>query len=149
VPGRFQAVTNGEELKRSVMEAGRALGLQTEDEVKVGRRIWGARRFIDVVLTNASGLKLGLECKYQGTGGSAEEKIPATIEDIKAWPIRGLVVFDGPGFSPNMMGFLISTGMAIEFADLEDWLRLYFSIAPIEVPAEPALDLGAESGGRP
>jgi hypothetical protein len=133
------AVTNGEELKRAVASAARALGLKTEEEVKVGRRIWGARRFIDVVLTHPrTGLKLGIECKYQSSGGSAEEKIPATLEDIKAWPIRGLVVFDGPGFSVNMNGYLVSTGSAVEHADLSDWLRLYFSI---EVEPDPALDL--------
>jgi hypothetical protein len=143
LPGRSQAVTNGEELKRAVVDAARALALHTEEEVKVGRRIWGAKRFIDVVVTQArTGVKIGLECKYQGTGGSAEEKIPATIEDIKAWPIRGLVVFDGPGFSPNMTGYLISTGMAVEFEDVSDWLSLYFSI---ERPSDPVLDLGGHA----
>jgi hypothetical protein len=134
-------------LKRAAIDVAVSLGLKTEDEVKVGRRIWGARRFIDVVVTHrTTGLKLGIECKYQGTGGSAEEKIPATIEDIKAWPIRGLVVFDGPGFSVNMNGYLISTGMAVEFADLEDWLRLYFSIEPAALVEEPALELDSGSG---
>jgi hypothetical protein len=134
-------------LKRAAIDVAVSLGLKTEDEVKVGRRIWGARRFIDVVVTHrTTGLKLGIECKYQGTGGSAEEKIPATIEDIKAWPIRGLVVFDGPGFSVNMNGYLISTGMAVEFADLEDWLRLYFSIETAALVEEPALELDSGSG---
>jgi hypothetical protein len=134
-------------LKRAAIDVAVSLGLKTEDEVKVGRRIWGARRFIDVVVTHrTTGLKLGIECKYQGTGGSAEEKIPATIEDIKAWPIRGLVVFDGPGFSVNMNGYLISTGMAVEFADLEDWLRLYFSIETVALVEEPALELDSGPG---
>ena len=71
---------------------------------------------------------LGLECKFQSVGGSAEEKIPATIKDIEAWPIPGLVVFAGPGFSENMRAFLISTGKAVEFEELEPWLRLYFGL---------------------
>ncbi len=69
---------------------------------------------------------LGVECKYQGTAGSAEEKIPATIHDIEYWPIPGIVVIDGPGFSENMKGFLMATGKAVWLDDLEDWLRLYF-----------------------
>lgn len=140
--GGSQAVLNGEELKRAVVKIAGTLGLKAEEEVKVGRRVWGAKRFIDVVVTHkTTGLKLGIECKFQSTGGSAEEKIPATLEDIKAWPIRGLVAFDGPGFSPNMSAYLISTGMAVEHEDLEDWLRLYFSIEPaVEIP-EPVLDL--------
>jgi hypothetical protein len=31
---------------------------------------------------------LGVECKYQGTQGTAEEKIAGAIEDIRAWPIQ-------------------------------------------------------------
>jgi hypothetical protein len=72
-----------------------------------------------------------VECKYQGTQGSAEEKIPSTIQDLAAWPIPGLVVFSGDGFSPNMRSFLISTGKAVEFEDLEEWLVLYFGLTGI------------------
>ncbi len=132
MPGTSQAVTNGQELQKAVMATAAALGLGVAAEVKVGRRIWGAQRYIDVVVTEPSAFggkrKLGLECKYQGTAGTAEEKIPATLSDIKAWPIRGLVVFAGPGFSHNMRGYLISTGAAVEFDDLADWLKLYFSV---------------------
>jgi hypothetical protein len=56
------------------------------------------------------------------------------------------VVFDGPGFSVNMNGYLISTGMAVEFADLEDWLRLYFSIETVALVEEPALELDSGPG---
>ena len=73
-------------------------------------------------------VSLGLECKYQGSKGSAEEKIPATIEDIKAWPIRGMVVYSGEGFSSNMQSYLLSTGMAVELRDLKTWLELYFGL---------------------
>lgn len=71
---------------------------------------------------------LGIECKYQGQPGSAEEKIAATIRDIEHWPIPGIVVIDGPGFSRNMESYLVSTGKVVRFEDLEDWLRLYFGL---------------------
>ena len=61
-----------------------------------------------------------------GVGGTAEEKIPATIQNIAAWPIPGLVVFAGGGFSDNMRSYLHSTGKAVAFEDLESWLRLFF-----------------------
>lgn len=129
MPGRATAVTNGEELKRLVVECARSIGLESQVEVKVGRRIWGAVRRIDVVLTNSlTRLKLGVECKYQGVLGTAEEKIPAILQDIKAWPIRGIVCVSGPGFSPNMRGYLVSTGLVVDFEDLEDWVRLYFGL---------------------
>ena len=73
-------------------------------------------------------VSLGIECKYQGGKGSAEEKIPATLEDIKAWPIKGIVVYSGDGFSENMRSYLISTGMAVEMDDLTKWLELYFGL---------------------
>ena len=61
--------------------------------------------------------------------GSAEEKIPATIKDIEVWPIPGLVVFAGEGFTENMKSFLISTGKAVEFDELRPWLCLFFGLS--------------------
>jgi len=127
--GKALAVKNGEELKHAVAAIGRDLGLVVDLEVQVGRRIWGAKRRIDVVLKHAeTRVSLGVECKYQGVSGSAEEKIPATLEDIRAWPIRGIVVYSGLGFSPNMQAYLMSTGMAVELVDVPTWLELYFGL---------------------
>jgi hypothetical protein len=127
--GKGTAVKSGNELKRIVAEIGESLGLDAKLEVKVGRRIWGAVRHIDVVLTDPmTRQRIGLECKYQERTGTTEEKIQATLEDIRAWPIKGLVVIAGSGFSQNMRGYLISTGNVVDIADLSDWLRLYFGL---------------------
>ncbi len=127
--GRGTAVSNGNELKFAVVKIGESLGLLAATEVRVGRRIWGAVRNIDVVLTDPkTRQRIGIECKYQSSKGTAEEKIQATLEDIKAWPIRGLVVIEGSGFTQNMRGYLISTGLVVDFADLKDWLQLYFGL---------------------
>ena len=129
VPGKAYAVTTGQGLVERVTELAGRLGLEYQEQVKVGRRLWGAVRNIDVVLTHPeSRLRLGVECKFQGTTGTAEEKIPAIVGDIDAWPIRGIVVISGKGFSPNMRYFLISSGKAVDVEDLEDWLRLYFGL---------------------
>jgi hypothetical protein len=129
MPGLARAVQSGQDLERAVAELGQSLGLELRQQVRVGRRLWGAERRIDVILTHREARRsLGLECKYQGTSGSAEEKIPATISDIAAWPIPGLVVFAGDGFSPNMRQYLLSTGKAVELEDLESWLLLYFGL---------------------
>ena len=133
--GRAIAVANGDELVQAVIEMGRALGLEAMEQVRVARRIWGAVRKIDVVLTHPQTRKtLGLECKYQGTLGTAEEKIPATIKDIEAWPIPGLVVFAGEGFTENMRSFLIATGKAVEFHELKPWLCLFFGLPLEQIP---------------
>jgi hypothetical protein len=129
MPGKAKAVASGADLEARVAQIGAALGLAVEHQVEVGRRVWGARRKIDVVLKHReTRVSLGIECKYQGGPGSAEEKIPATIEDIKAWPIRGIVVYAGDGFSDNLKSYLLSTGKAVEVDDLPKWLELYFGL---------------------
>lgn len=127
--GKAKAVHSGAALRDQVAALGESLGLEAETEVTVGRRVWGAKRRIDVVLRHRETRKsLGVECKYQGTKGTAEEKIAGTIEDIGAWPIRGIVVFSGDGFSSNMRAYLVSTGVAVEFPDAKKWLELYFGL---------------------
>jgi hypothetical protein len=105
------------------------LKLEVKRGVVAGRRLWGAKRTIDLVIRDPRASRtLGIECKFQNVAGSAEEKIPATIEDIKAWPIPGLVVFAGEGFTENMRSYLVSSGRAVELPDLEGWLRLFFTL---------------------
>ena len=49
--GRALAVANGDQLARAVAALGGDLGLDATEQVRVARRIWGAERYIDVVLT--------------------------------------------------------------------------------------------------
>lgn len=127
MPPKAQGPSSGKDLEDAVAVLAATLGLDVRRQAKVGRRLWGAERRIDLILTDRTTRKsLGIECKYQGGAGTAEEKIPATIADIAAWPIPGLLVFDGKGFSNNMRSYLISTGKAVEFQDLQAWLELYF-----------------------
>lgn len=129
MPGKGTAPKSGDELENKVVELVRDLGLEVKTQVTAARRLWGAKRRIDVVVTQEkTGKNLGIECKYQAGSGSAEEKIPATVKDIESWPIPGIVVIDGEGFSLNMQGYLMSTGKVVWFDDLEDWLRLYFAL---------------------
>jgi hypothetical protein len=127
--GKAKAVHSGAHLRDQVAALAQSLGLEANIEVSVGRRVWGAKRNIDVVLRHPETRKsLGVECKYQGSKGSAEEKIASTIEDIRTWPIRGIVVFAGDGFSSNMRAYLLSTGVAVEFEDVKTWFDLYFGL---------------------
>jgi hypothetical protein len=129
MPGLATAVTSGRVLEVQVAALAAGLGLEVRTQYKIGRRIWGAVRKIDLILTHPGDRqRLGVECKYQGTQGSAEEKIPLILQDIGAWPIPGIVVFAGDGFSPHMQGYLLSSGKAVELEDLEPWLRLYFGL---------------------
>ena len=127
--GGRAAISSGTDLEREVASVAKRLGLRVGNQIRVGRRLWGAERRIDLVLRkDDAGRSLGIECKYQGVGGSAEEKIPATILDIAAWPIPGIVVFGGQGFSDNMRAYLHSTGKAVAYEDLQGWLTLFFGL---------------------
>lgn len=129
MPGKGTAPKSGNELKQKVVDLASKLGLKAKTEVKAARRLWGQERFIDVVIIDErTGKRLGVECKYQAEKGTTEEKIPATIQDISHWPIPGIVVIDGEGFSPNMKSYLISTGKVVLYEELEEWLRLYFGL---------------------
>ena len=127
--GAVRLIQSAQALEREVATLGAALGLKAEKQVRLGRRVWGANRHIDVVLTHPeTRLRIGIECKFQKTRGTAEEKISATIVDIDAWPIKGIVVLAGDGFSANARSYLISTGKAVDFEDLETWLRFFFGL---------------------
>jgi len=127
VAGRSSAPRQGAELVGRVGELAGRFGIKVKTEFRCGRRLWGSVRHIDVVLSHGD-LRLGVECKYQATAGSAEEKLIATIKDIEAWPIPGILVFDGEGFSEKMTAYLFSTGKAVQFEDLENWLKLFFAL---------------------
>jgi len=128
MPGRKTAQKGGKWLEDQVQQLARELGLEVRRQVAVGRRIWEPKRKIDLVVWKDPGHRLGIECKFQKDPGTAEEKIPTLIQDIDAWPIDGLVVFHGKGFSENMKAFLLSSGNAVQLDDLEMWLRLYFGL---------------------
>ncbi len=152
--GKAAAVASGDGLVKEVAALGMQLGLQAREQFKCGRRIWGAERYIDVVLTEpTTRRRLGVECKYQRVSGSAEEKIPAIIQDIAAWPIPGIVVFGGEGFSTNIRSFLIASGRAVDIVDLEPWLRLFFGLELLVDVRAKRLPLkppgGNNSGGTP
>ena len=88
MPGRSTAPATGTALEAAVADLAEGLRLDVRRKVRVGRRLWGSIRHIDVVATDPRSRKtLGIECKYQGAKGTAEEKLPALINDISAWPI--------------------------------------------------------------
>ncbi len=122
-------INSGAELEHAVAQVGEALGLIVETQVVMGDRIWGSRRHVDVVLSKPDSERmLGIECKYQRVAGSAEEKIPLTVEDMQDWPIRGIVVLHGEGFSRDFKPFLKARGHIVEFKRLPEWLRFYFRL---------------------
>ena len=137
----MKQIHNGADLEQAVAQVGKALGLDVERQVVMGDRIWGTRRHVDVVLSKPnSELILGIECKYQQSRGTVEEKIPLTVEDMDDWPIRGIVVLHGDGFSRDFKPFLRARGRIVEFKRLAEWLRFYFRL-PREVGQQGEMQL--------
>ena len=128
MPGRGKATASGNKLKLAVAAVAEELGLNVRLEVPFGHTIFGRSRHVDVLLEDTERRRLAIECKYQGVPGTAEEKIVALLEDFKSLPIDGIVVFGGEGFSSGMRGYLMSTGRAVPFDDLGDWLRMFFRL---------------------
>jgi hypothetical protein len=129
MPGRKRAPQSGSSLEHEIVQIAERLGLVARRQVRAGHRLWGRKRIIDVVVYDPrTGKSLGIECKAQHQEGTAEEKIPATIQDIEAWPIPGIVVLKGEGFSSNIKSFAHASGKAVLFEDVEDWLKLFFGL---------------------
>lgn len=100
------------------------------ENIPAGITIYGSQRVIDLVLCSYSmdnhSKCCGISFSNQNVSGTAERKIPLVLDDMKKWPIDGIVIIDGEGFSPTFENFLYSTGKVFREQDAYDWLTLYF-----------------------
>jgi hypothetical protein len=88
-------------------------GIVVYDEVNVGTSIIGKQRRVDLfVLEPSSRTALALECKYQDVSGTADEKIPYTLQDLAALRMPAAVVYAGAGFSEGVLHLLQSSELA-------------------------------------
>jgi hypothetical protein len=82
-------------------------GLVVYREVALGKSIIGKRRRIDIFAVEEQSAKaLAIECKYQGTPGTVDEKIPYTLNDLRSMQIPAFVVYAGEGFSAGVLHML-------------------------------------------
>ena len=88
-------------------------GLSVYREVALGKSIIGKNRKIDILaLHEPTSRALGIECKYQATPGTADEKIPYTLEDLKAMHVPAFVAYAGDGFTVGVKHMLESHKLA-------------------------------------
>lgn len=107
----------GNEYKRLVARyllcAYASRGIRVYDEVSVGTSIIGKRRRIDLFLhLPAENRALALECKYQDSSGTADEKIPYALDDLRALRMPGCIVYAGSGFSEGVLHLLQGSELA-------------------------------------
>ena len=82
-------------------------GLKVYREVRVGKSIIGKNRCIDVFCVRESDSSaFAVECKFQDSAGTVDEKIPYALDDLDALPMAGCIAYAGKGFSDGVLHML-------------------------------------------
>jgi hypothetical protein len=85
----------------------RVRGLKVYREIKVGKSIIGKNRCIDVFCVCETNNKaFAIECKFQDSAGTVDEKIPYALDDLRALPMAGCIAYAGKGFSEGVLHML-------------------------------------------
>jgi hypothetical protein len=136
-----------------------ARGLKVYREVSMGKTIIGKNRQLDIlVIHEQSSAVLAIECKYQETLGTVDEKIPYAIQDLQAMGVPVCLTYAGKGFSSGILHMLAACPIAAqclpqpslepgrETRELDIALAMAFRFwdlvvankRPFVLPAEPA-----------
>jgi hypothetical protein len=77
-----------------------------QTQVPLGETIYGSRRRVDFLLTDADGSRKVIECKYQVAGGSVDEKFPFLEANIRLTNLPTYVIHGGGGAKPGSLRWL-------------------------------------------
>ncbi len=109
-------MTGGEYKKlvgRYIVSAYGSRRIEVYDEVNMGTSIIGKQRRIDLfVMQTSTNQVLGIECKYQDSAGTVDEKIPYALRDLEAMRLPGCIAYAGSGFSEGVLHLLQSSEYA-------------------------------------
>jgi hypothetical protein len=82
-------------------------GLKVYREIRVGKSIIGKNRCIDVFcVSDGDNQAFAIECKFQDSPGTVDEKIPYALDDLAALPMAGCIAYAGKGFSEGVLHML-------------------------------------------
>ena len=82
-------------------------------EVALGKSIIGKNRRVDIlVVCEETNDAFAIECKFQASQGTVDEKIPYALEDMDALRIEGCIVYAGEGFSAGVLHLLQASEQA-------------------------------------
>ena len=82
-------------------------GLKVYREIRLGKSIIGKNRCIDVFCVHeVDGKAFAIECKFQDSIGTVDEKIPYALDDLAALPMAGCIAYAGKGFSAGVLHML-------------------------------------------
>jgi hypothetical protein len=84
--------------------------LRVYREIKVGKTIIGKNRCVDIFCVSADGRQaFAIECKFQDSQGTVDEKIPYALDDLGALPMAGCIAYAGQGFSDGVLHMLAAS----------------------------------------
>jgi hypothetical protein len=90
-----------------------AEGLVVYVEISLGKTVIGKDRCIDVFVVRPSDRKaIAIECKYQDSLGTVDEKIPYALQDLAALWVPGCLVYAGKGWSKGVLHSLEASHLA-------------------------------------
>ena len=88
-------------------------GLVVYLEISLGKTVIGKDRCIDVFVVRPSDRKaVAIECKYQDSLGTVDEKIPYALQDLAALWCPGCLVYAGRGWSKGVLHQLEASRLA-------------------------------------
>lgn len=112
-----------------------------EQHAPAGLTIYGRNRFVDFLVTGARDYPQGLilECKWQSSAGSVDEKFPFLCANITKTRVPTVVLLDGGGYSPGAAAWLRSqSGSApyleavLSTVEFEGWAKA--NLSPVQAP---------------
>jgi hypothetical protein len=84
-----------------------ARGLKVYREVRIGKTIIAKNRCLDIFcVSESSSDAFAIECKFQDSEGTVDEKIPYALDDLRTLPMRGCIAYAGKGFSKGVLHML-------------------------------------------
>ena len=96
-------------------------GLKVYREVRVGKTIIGKDRCVDIFCVSGDNQRaFAIECKFQDSQGTVDEKIPYALDDVRALPMAGCIAYAGQGFSAGVLHMLAASPHAAYCQPLAD-----------------------------
>ena len=96
-----------------VVEVFGGRGITVYREVPFGKTLIGKNRRLDILIIEESTRRaMALECKYQGSPGTADEKIPYALADADHLGMPISLVYAGEGFSTGILHMLAASPRA-------------------------------------
>ena len=84
--------------------------VQVYREIRIGKSIIGKNRWLDIFCVSESGDRaFAIECKFQESQGTVDEKIPYALDDLQALPVAGCIAYAGQGFSSGVLHMLAAS----------------------------------------